>query len=1108
MKRNLLAFLTMMMLAGMPAFAQTVTGVVTSMEDGSPLPGVSVVVKGTTTGTSTDVNGRYSLTVPSGQEEVLIFSFVGFLSEEISVSGRSVLDVTLAPDVQLLSEIVVTALGIERDQKSLGYSVSRISSEEITATGNTNFASALYGRAPGVRISTAPGGATSGVNVQIRGINSIYFNRQPLYVVDGIVMRDVNAGSGGLNNDGYWDDQRIRGNGILDINPGDIESLTVLKGASASALYGSEAASGVVVITTKKGTKAKGLGVDVGYTYTTEEVAVLPDYQNTYGPGYDRATNLAVGANEEGWITGDFNGDGQQDRRVNFRAYQQFGPKFTGESLPWWDGEMRPYSAQPDNYKDFYRKGYNSLFNLSLSNNTEKIAYRISYSRNDYEGIQRGTEYERNTFGLNSTVKFHDKLTADVVVNYMNSYVLNRPYQINRITANYGGFFGRSDDMSLYLNKYQTSAGFKWVPFDQTARNPEEALRFNIRGGDVLDFLWTQLRNSEEEFQDRIISSVTLNYDILPGFNIRGRVGNDLTNRRIEDKRYNEYPTVFNVGGNSTGMYSVSKGIYSIFYSDVLARYSKNIGQDFVFTLNGGFQFREEEYDDQTLRTEGGLDDVNWFSLSNSVMQLVGNRTRSQLMRYAYLGIINLSYKDYLFLEGTARQEYSSTLPPGSNSFFYPSVNTGFVFSEAFALPAFFNFGKLRASYGVVGTSPEIYVANILYAKQSIQTINGSVPYLSANHSYGNNTIRPENKHEIELGLETRMLNNKVGFDVTYFTSRIIDQILSLDLPTSTGASTILANVGELRSKGLEIGLNFTPLSRAVRWDARVNFATVNTSVHKLTEGVPQLNLFGPADGGALLVVAEEGQLLGNIYTRPRATDENGRFIINENGLYTLSDEMTKSGNILPKATGGVANTFTYKGFALDVLIDYRFGGQIVSTPLHYATGAGMYESTMKYRDEANGGLPYYVDNGEFILLPSHNSAAPNGSEVYHDGVLLDGVTADGEENTRVIQAATYYFNTYAWSSGWYEDGAVYDNSFIKLRELSLGYNLPKSFTDKIKFQNVRVSLVGRNLLYLWKTLPHLDPEVAIGTDYVRQGIDEGSTAANRSYGFSLNFSF
>lgn len=1108
MKNSLRYLAVIFVMTGFSTFGQAVTGQVTSSSDGSALPGVSVLLKGTTNGSTTDSDGRFTIQVPDNEKEaVLAFSFIGFATQEISVNGRTSINVSLAEDATQLGEIVVTALGISRDKKALGYAVSSINSDQINAAANTNFASALYGKAAGVRISTAPGGATSAVNVQIRGINSIKATgNQPLYVVDGVMIRNAEQSLTGVNNGGYWDDQKIRGNGILDINPTDIESLNILKGASAAALYGSEASNGVIVITTKKGSKGSGLGVELNYNFTLEEVAFTPRFQNTYGPGYDRETNeVSFGANEEGFIPTDVDGDGTNETvRPNFRSWAQFGPKMDGRQVAWWDGSTRAYSAQPDNYKDFYQTGSNSNVNVALSNSNDKASYRLSYTRLDYKSIARGSYLDRNTFNLNSSLKLSDKISTDIVINYVNSFVKNRPESINRLTANYGGFFSRADYMDTYLNKYQTSTGYKYVLFNQPERNPGEAIKYNIRATDLLEYLWRNVRDNDDEYQDRLISSVTLNYQIVKNLKFRGRVGNDFTSIRNEIERHNDYPTSFNTS-SSTGAYSLSQGRYSILYTDALLTYSQDLSQDFKFSLMGGFQSRSQSYIDQRSNTEGGLVEENWFSLNNSYGIRTTTSARTKSTMYAYLGMLNLSFKEYLYLEGTARQEYTSTLPPGNNGYFYPSVNAGFVFTDAFELPAFLSYGKLRASQARIANGTQPYAANVVYTQQTLSTTNGAVTELSASNNYGNNDIKPERKIETEIGLEAAFLDNKIGFDVTYYTNTVKDQIIDLSLAPSMGASSVLANLGELSSKGIEIGLNATPFNNGkLRWDSRLNFAKNETRVEKLAPGMDEMTFYN-LDAGAVLIKAEEGDVLGNVYTHTRAKDDNGNFIISDDGLYTLTtgNDYEKVGNIQPKAIGGWSNTLSYKGVTLNFLMDYRFGGKLVSAPHLYAYGAGMYENTMAYRDEANGGLPYNIDvNGNKVLASDHSSAQ------YHDGVLLEGVTSTGEPNTTIVEAAYYYINSFYWASGWYEKSGVLNNDYIKMREVTLSYDLPRSISNKIHFQRLRISLVGRNLFYLYRTLKNLDPEVAIGSNWLRQGVDEGSMAATRSFGISLNGSF
>ncbi|RYY08104.1 MAG: SusC/RagA family TonB-linked outer membrane protein [Sphingobacteriaceae bacterium] len=1105
--------LLLVTLAG-SAFAQTtVTGTVT--DETGPTPNVSVLVVGQTTGTQTNAQGKYSISVPQGA--TLRFSFIGYSPKEIVVGNQTVINVNLSATNKQLNEVVVTSFGIKRQDRALGYAASTVTAKELTEAGNTNFASALYGKAPGVQITTAPGGASSAVNVQIRGLNSINYQQQPLFVVDGVIVRsDQQTGLRGRNNGGFYDDQRVRGNGILDINPQDIESLTVLKGASATALYGSDAGFGVIVITTKKGVKGKGPTVDLSYYGTVEQTAFTPKFQNVYGQGYDRATNLAVGANEAGFI---IDAQSPSGFRPNFRAYANFGPKMEGQMVRWWDGSIRPYSPQPDNYKTIFRNGFSSSANLSISNQTDNSNYRISASRLDYNSIQRESNQQKNTFSLNSGLKISKKISVDLVANYVNTLVHNRPYQTNRLAQSYDGFFGREEDMNLILNKYQTSQGYAWVPFNQTARNPAEAFTFNVRPN-LYDYFFTTLKNTYDENENRLYSSGTVNWDILNHLKFRGRIGNDFTGRTSEEKQYNQYPVAFNQPTSSTGAYSVGTSIYSIVYGDMLLTYANNITKDLSFSLSGGFTSRTERYKDETSSTATGLVSENFFSLNNSYGIKTTDFTRKNLLKYGYFGLLDLSFKNYLFLEGTLRQESSSTLPPQNNSYYYPSVNGSFVFTDVLknSLPSFFTYGKLRASYGVVGNPSPVYASNILYAQNSLQTANGSVAQLNTpGGNYGNSSLRPERKYESEFGLETKFFNDRLGFDLTYYQNRIKDQILNLQSATSNGAAGQIVNAGEIGNKGLEFGLSGSPLVGAFRWQTRLNFSFNRSKAYSLSPGVPQI-VFQNLENSAIQLIVRPGEDIGNIYAYALVKDANGNDIIGADGFHVPVDERPekkpiyeKVGNALPKIVGGFSNTFSFKSFSLNVLADYKFGSKIISTPLKYGTQAGMYESTLQYRDTEHGGLSYYINaTGQYVQIAATSTAGPAGQKVYHDGLIQPGVYANGQPNTTIIDAASYYFNEFAAgnSDGLNQKGAIYKNDYIKMREVTLGYNLPKSIVNKIGMSNLRFSVIGRNLFYFYRTLKNLDPETMIGNQWFSQSVDNGSLPATRSYGLSLNATF
>jgi len=1075
---------------------------------GNALPGVSISEKGTSTATVTDMNGAFRIPV-STAKPVLVFSSVGFDRKEVTVGSQTNLSVFLAGETSSLESVVVTALGIKKDQRKLGYATTQIMQKDIIQSAPTNFASALYGKAPGVTINTNPGGATSAVGIQIRGINSLNYQRQPLMVVDGVVIRNGDA-----NSEGYWaGNQRLNGNGLLDINPENIESINILKGAAASALYGSDANFGVIVITTKNGKGRKGLGIDVNLSANAEQVAVTPDLQTEYGPGYERSTNIAsFGADDEGWLYKTVNG--QQVKYPIFRAYAQFGPKLDGSQVYWWDGQMRPYVSHGNPWKKFYRTGHSEIANIAINNSTEKMNYRLSYTRNDYKGIQIGGKQEKNTFNFNSTYKITPKLSIDLVGSYINEKVHNRPRQIYYVTNNFGGFFSPADDMDIYFNKYKTTKGYKWVDWNSTL-DPTEKLAYNIRGKDFLDFLWNQLANSFDETTNRLLASATVNYNIVKGLNFRGRYGTDYTGYYAENKERTTQPISF----GPSGAYTVYNNRTVFNYGDVLLSYERNLIPDLKATISVGYQARREEYRRNSAFTDGGLTQENWFSLRASKNNQKINTENILAVKDGTFGILNLEYKDFLFIEGTLRRERTSTLAPGNNTFYYPGVSAAFELSNALQLPEFVTYSKLRAAWGIVGNPPPAYKANVVYSANvspDVTNIDGIPPLVPSSSAYGNNGLKNEMKKELEFGWETRLFNNRVGFDITYYNDKIQDQIMNLSTPSTIGSTGVLVNVGDMRNYGVELGLSGTPVkTKDYSWETRLNMAFNRNKVISLKQGLEQLQ-FNSLDNNSLLVVAKPGKAAGELLGYKRRVDDKGNYVINSDGYYDINfDTLASLGNLQPKVNGGFINTFNYKNFSLNVVVDFRFGGQVVSQAMLYGTGAGMYKNSLFGRDADHGGLAYYTAGGKNIQVPNGTATGPGGEKVYHDGMILQGVTADGKANATVIDAPSYYRNTFTWGSwpgsgavGSYSD-AVFDNDFIKMREVTLSYTLPGKVAGMIKAKGLTLSVYGRNLFYFKKTLPNYDPEEGVGTNWLSQGTTNGQgNAATRSIGGSLRVSF
>ncbi len=1077
----------------------TITGTVTDQNE--PMPGVNINIKGTTRGVITDNDGKYSITVPN-RGAVLVFSFVGYTTAEFIVGERNSIDVVLEEDTHQIGEVVVTALGIRRESKKIGYAMSSISAKELVKTGTTNFATALYGKASGVRIQAAPGGATSAVSINIRGLNSINATSQPLVIVDGVPIRNGDA-----NNVDYWSDQRVKSNGLVDINPEDIAELSILKGASASALYGSEAANGVVMITTKSGKGKRGIGVDFGATWSVDKVAYMPQYQTTFGPGayWEGYTSTDAWLTGDGWQQVTYNGNTYD--RPRYESNQQFGPKYDGREVIYLDGTTRSYNAYKNGngWNDLFRTGFNQNYNIAITNGGERSNLRFSYTFSDNQNVQRGSENNRHNFNLSGSVTIHPRVTLDYTANYMRQHVVNRPYRISRVTNAFSGMFTSFDDTKMIFDNAVTSLGYQNVFANAKTPTPDESFIFNYGAPSLVsEYYWQVQKNRRAEDINRFISSVTPTFQIMEGLSLRGRIATDLTSNKVEDKNSVTQPLAY----GATGNYSLDNNRYEIYYGDVLLMFDRKIGDKFGLVANVGYQARSEQGYGSSVGTSGGLSVENWFNLASSVNSAKSaGMTKIDFLKQAFLGMLEFSYNDYLFLTGTVRQEKVSTLPPGHNSFFYPSVSASFLISEALrnTLPEWVNYAKARASWGAVGNSPPIYWANIAYVQGQVNNFT----YNQASSDLGNDAIRPEEKYEIEFGLEGRLFHNRLGFEVSFYRSIIKDLIIRSTTPWTSGAQSILLNAGELLNRGWEISLNGTIIqSRDFRWDLRGNIGFNYNQVNSLMEGLDELEN-GQLDG-AVRFVSRPGEKMGDIYAFNVQRDTKGNPIVDKTGLYAMNfNAREKVGNAMPDAVGGIASLFSWKNIFLDMVIDFNIGGDIVNTPYQYLMGRGALKNSMPGRDAEHGGLTYYVDASGTKIATTANQG-PAGEKVRDDGMILSGVKEDGTPNDIIVSASRYYVNTYNWGASDYINysNSVFDNTYIKMRELTLGYSLPASFTSKFGCSNLTVSIFGRNLFYFYKNLPDFDAEATDGTMWTSRLAIGGSTATTRSFGLSLRMNF
>ena len=1084
---------------------KTIKGMVRDVT-GEPLIGASVIEKGTNNGVITDVDGNFTLTVPA--DATLSIAYMGYATREIHLAKRKKqgdLRVTLREDSQQLKEVVVTAMGIKKDTKRLGYAVSTIESDEIVKAGATNFASAMYGKAPGIRITQTQGGSAGAVSINVRGLTSITGNNQPLIILDGVPIR--NGGTGKSTDFAeFGNDGQIRSNGLVDINPEDIESVSVLKGASATALYGSEAANGAVVITSKRAKSGK-LTVDFTAQVTANLPAYLPKVQTVYGPGRYNTEYSDYEKQTGGFYQRTMNGESY---RSLYNTTMSFGPKYDGSDVLYWDGKMRPYLPATDNpWKELFRTGWNQTYNLAISQGTETSSNRFSYTFMGETPNSLTGSFTKHNFKLTGSYKPARTLNIEYSLNYIVQDVKDRPQTSLNLYGSFSNMFSSFMDIPYLKQSYVTSLGYRntYAGGDATL-TPDEAWAYDpgyLNG--VSNMLWNMYHHHSKETENRLIGMIRPTWQITNWLSLRAQLSTDITDTKQTLEYETERP---NSLYDPSGSFKNINRRYDIVYGEVMLNFNYNIRRfDIAATL--GWTGRYENMNNMRVSTNGGLVTENWFDLNASRYTASSTLQRMELLKTGYMGTLSLGWDNYLFLELTGRQERSSTLK--DQSFFYPSANLSFLFSNAFRMPAWWNHGKLRLSYGVVGNAPETYAANIIYEQGS----DNGFTWNYVPSSWGNANIRPEKKYEYEIGFESKFLNNRLGFDVSYYNNRVKDQILSTPQPSTSGVKYVLMNVGEVANEGWDISVSATPvLTKNFRWDLTANYGIYRNKVVKLADGVPYLEISNIGGGGAK-IQAVEGRPMGDIYVQVPQMNENGEYLVSDKGLYMNQTELQRVGNINPDGVGGLFSSFSYKNIFLDFSIDFRIGGDVINEMYQYSTASGLTPESLQFRDTEHGGLSYYYPgnnnaSGVPVQVDPSLGAGPNGETVYHDGVILPGVVAStGEKNTRIIPAGYYYNQTYNWGTQPEQltyRHSVFDNSYVKLRELTIGYQFPEKLISKLGMTRLSVSVFGRNLFYFYKALKNYDAESSVGTSWASQAVVGGSTTATRNFGVSLRASF
>jgi iron complex outermembrane receptor protein len=1079
--------------------AGSIRGRVVSRADQHPIADARASVTDANRTGVTNQNGEYVIAdVPAGTHVVRV-RMIGFgeASDTVSVTEGQVstADFALETKALALDAVAVTALGIERSKRETPYAMTQVNDTEVTKTNPLTVQAALYGEVPGLKVQQNSSGPTGGTNLTIRGIKTITGNNRPLVVLDGIPIRDDNSGYSEVP----WEYDRDLGTGINDINPNDVASVNVLKGASAAALYGSQAANGVILITTKQGTKRDGLGMDFSSSSLFDNIAILPDFQNEFGSGI---TDLILQnrPNNGEFMIDPTTGTPQLAHGGGIGAAHSWGPPMKGQMVMWWDGTMRPFTPQPDNYRDLYQQGQTLENSVTFGNATDRSRYRIGFTRNNWTGTFPGSRQVRNTVSLTSELQLSEKLRASLAFNYYDKSLTNPPPKVYVAYS-----FPRSLKTDLLKQDYETSDGYLTTTRIYPWLHSSEA---NM----MQQIFWTGLANRYESGEDRLIGSLRLNYALADWLSLRLQGGTDYTDNTIEDKQRTTQPA--SVG--PSGKYEVRRRQDRVLYGDVLLSGQRTLSPSLGLSVQVGAATRRNHTGETAAWTNGGLLTENWFSVNNSGSTPGQYAGRGEDRTDGVFGSATLSYRDYLYLTASGRNDWTSTLPPETNSYFYPSIGASFVFSDALHLPQQISSAKFRVNYAQVGRPAQRYDANKVY---SFGNWDGGVPLNSFSTIVPPLALKPERKFETEVGLEMGFFGERWHLDGTFYHQRNVDQIIPLGLAPSSGGTAMRVNAGEMTNTGVELQLTGTPVSKsAFEWSTTVNLSNNRNALRTLPAGLQGITLQNFEDN--LFVTARIGQPFGQIYGYDFQRAPEGQKIVDQNGFYAKSDTLSLIGNIMPNWLGGLSNTFRYKSVALSLLFDLRLGGQFASMSDYYALSTGRAKETLFGRDQAHGGLPYYIDaSGNYVQLPNHDSPAPNGGIVYHDGIILPGVKevfdASGNvtgyvQNDKLVPLWEYFETNFDWKGQGIYPQIVYDNNYIKLRELALSVELPVAWARRVAVRNLRLSLIGRNLFYLYKSVPNVDPESATSTVDYRQGLNDYQSyhPTTRSLGFKITGSF
>ncbi|MEG0994182.1 MAG: SusC/RagA family TonB-linked outer membrane protein [Bacteroidales bacterium] len=1000
---------------------------------GQPIIGANIVVKDTRVGIITDLDGRFSINVPS-PNATLVISYIGYQTQEVKIKGNDNIDVTLEPETENLDEVVVTALGLKRSTKALGYAVQEVKGSSLTEARESNVINSLTGKLAGVQVSQSGNGGMGSSRIIIRGNNSLGGNNEPLVVVDGVPVNNFN---GGQTSGGEWGHSDT-GNGLADINPDDIESISVLKGAAAAALYGTRAGNGVLMITTKKGgSLSKGLGVTLNSNVMFERPLVKPEMQNQYGQG----TN------------GVFDPDGNYS----------WGPKMDGSNITDWTTLSRPYSPYDNDIMDFLGTAVTTTNTLEASSATEKGSFRATASYQRMDGSVPENYQDKYIINLRNTLNLSKKLSLDTKVNYVKQKMDNVPTVSGNPTSVMNNYLmmPRSVHYSDMRDPFNSDGSVKqW-----TSRE------INY----VLNPYFTPY-NKNNNHRDRFIGFIALQYQPTDWLTVKLRHGEDLYWNGSSSITMAATPYSKDYKGR--GNYGVASSNFRERNTDALITATKDNWWNSRFSgsvsLGGNMMFTKSEAFSEN---SGPLAVPDFFAISNGENQTMGHWVSKKAVNSLY-GFAQLSYGAWAFLDFTARNDWSSTLPPQNRSFFYPSVGLGWVVSDMLRsydvqVPQWISFAKLRGSYAEVGNDTDPYRLTTTYGIFNVTSdikgseVNGTIPL---------STLKPEKIKSTEAGFDIRFLNNRIGLDFSWYKKDATNQILNLPISSTTGKTYRLINAGSIQNKGVEVILSATPLQiQDFEWNVAINYSKNSNKIKKLH---PELSTYELGSTSFVKIVAREGGTYGDIIGYRYKRDEQGRKLVDSQGLPLLEANMDNDnpiGNYLPKWTGSMNNSFIYKNISLSFMLDLRVGGDIYMNSLSRGSEYGTTKLSLAGRDE------WYAGTG---------------------GIVVDGVTEDGAPNTKAVNPQEYWARVSRAGEEF-----LYDGTNLRLRELIVGYELPKKLLTKTPFTNLKISFVGRNLWLIKSNIPGYDPESSYSTGNA-SGVEYASFPSMRSFGFNLNVSF